>query len=226
VVALEGQKELRGMYYGVEKGALSLRSFGNVLVLGGGGHRTGANMRKGPVEAGCCTGYAPLRKAAELYYPEAVEKDAWSAQDCMPHDGVPFIGQYSMWRPYWYVATGFHKWGMTSSMISAVILSNLICGTREFGNINPALFSPQRCNVKASVRDFWKDMGESILGLSAGLFAPRVRKCPHMGCRLKWNSAEGSWDCPCHGSRFDAKGQLLDNPAQIDLSQGRSGYHS
>ncbi|MCL2540715.1 MAG: FAD-dependent oxidoreductase [Firmicutes bacterium] len=43
--------------------------------------------------------------------------------------------------------------------------------------------------------------------------------CPHMGCALTWNKDEKSWDCPCHGSRFDYKGQLLDNPALEDLEK-------
>ena len=38
-----------------------------------------------------------------------------------------------------------------------------------------------------------------------------------MGCALKWNLAEHSWDCPCHGSRFDEAGKVLDNPANGDL---------
>ena len=38
--------------------------------------------------------------------------------------------------------------------------------------------------------------------------------CPHMGCQLSWNPDEQSWDCPCHGSRFDVEGNLLDDPAQ------------
>ena len=38
--------------------------------------------------------------------------------------------------------------------------------------------------------------------------------CPHMGCELAWNPDEHSWDCPCHGSRFDSKGNLLNGPAQ------------
>lgn len=38
--------------------------------------------------------------------------------------------------------------------------------------------------------------------------------CPHMGCELTWNPDECSWDCPCHGSRFDREGNLLDGPAQ------------
>lgn len=42
--------------------------------------------------------------------------------------------------------------------------------------------------------------------------------CPHLGCELAWNPQEKSWDCPCHGSRFDYKGRLLDGPAQKNLS--------
>ena len=42
-------------------------------------------------------------------------------------------------------------------------------------------------------------------------------KCPHLGCQLEWNPDEKSWDCPCHGSRFDYYGNLIDNPAQENL---------
>ena len=42
-------------------------------------------------------------------------------------------------------------------------------------------------------------------------------RCPHLGCQLEWNPDEKSWDCPCHGSRFDYQGNLLDNPALENL---------
>ena len=42
-------------------------------------------------------------------------------------------------------------------------------------------------------------------------------RCPHLGCQLTWNPDENSWDCPCHGSRFDKEGHLLSGPAQKDL---------
>jgi len=43
--------------------------------------------------------------------------------------------------------------------------------------------------------------------------------CPHLGCVVHWNSFESSWDCPCHGSRFDALGRLLMGPANSDLAK-------
>ena len=42
-------------------------------------------------------------------------------------------------------------------------------------------------------------------------------RCPHLGCQLEWPPDEKSWDCPCHGSRFDYQGNLLDNPALENL---------
>jgi len=41
--------------------------------------------------------------------------------------------------------------------------------------------------------------------------------CTHMDCLLEWNDGEQSWDCPCHGSRFDVDGRVLDTPAVEDL---------
>ena len=48
---------------------------------------------------------------------------------------------------------------------------------------------------------------------AVNVLTPVGPRCPHMGCVLKWNEQERSWDCPCHGSRFDRRGRLLDNPA-------------
>jgi Rieske Fe-S protein len=42
--------------------------------------------------------------------------------------------------------------------------------------------------------------------------------CPHLGCIVQWNAAEHSWDCPCHGSRFDKQGKVINGPSNVDLS--------
>ncbi len=44
--------------------------------------------------------------------------------------------------------------------------------------------------------------------------------CPHLGGIVQWNGAEASWDCPCHGARFDAFGHVIRGPANVDLLPG------
>lgn len=43
--------------------------------------------------------------------------------------------------------------------------------------------------------------------------------CPHMGCQIQWNDTENTWDCPCHGSRFECDGKLKNGPAKRGLDQ-------
>ncbi len=219
VLAVTDCPELDGMYYGADEGGLSLRSLGDVLLIGGGGHRTGKNKTGGAYEA--------LRRAAERYFPGSREVGHWSAQDCVPHDGIPFIGQYFYGCRDWYVATGYQKWGMTSAMVAARLLTDMLTGVK---NPYEAVFTPGRHHVKAAFPNLMKDVGESICGLTAGWIpglgqkvesgdgkSVKVPRCAHLGCKLTWNPDEESWDCPCHGSRYDKNGKLLDEPARRNL---------
>ena len=200
VLALSGCERIKGMYYGIDQEGLSFRQAGDLLLLGGSSGRTGENT--------CGRAYDYLAQSAKKYYPESREEMRWAAQDCMPHDGVPFIGRYSVFTPSLYVATGFQKWGMTTAMVAAQMLRDELCEVKSpYGE----LFSPQRMYVRAGFKNFIKDVGVSIKGLTKGAFSrPR---CSHMGCALVWNPEEKSWDCPCHGSRFEESGAILDNPA-------------
>ncbi len=196
VIALKKAPDVGGMYIDSVKNGLSFRNYGDLLLLGGGGHRTG---KKGG-------GFTALRSFAETAFPGAVEAAAWAAQDCMSLDGIPYIGNYSKHTPDLYVASGFNKWGMTSSMAAAMLLHDLVLG-RE----NPwkELFSPSRSILKPQL---------FVNGVSAvgNLLFPSLKRCPHLGCSLRWNRQEHTWDCPCHGSRFEGDGGLINGPAQKD----------
>ena len=127
----------------------------------------------------------------------------------MTLDGIPYIGQYSAATPELFVATGFNKWGMTSAMVSAMILTDLVQG-RE--NPFAKAFTPQRTALRPQ-------LAVNAVEATVNLLTPTVPRCPHLGCALKWNRQERTWDCPCHGSRFAEDGQLLDNPATGGLKK-------
>ena len=60
--------------------------------------------------------------------------------------------------------------------------------------------------------------GEKLAAYNDGRRLHKVSsKCSHLGCELVWNPDEKSWDCPCHGSRFSADGEVLNGPAQKRL---------
>ncbi len=196
-LALENGPNVGGMYVCGEKGGFSFRNSGNYLLLGGNSHRTGKQS----------TGWAPLEQLAQQCYPDAPAVYRWATQDCMSLDSIPYIGQYSACTPGVYVATGFNKWGMTSSMVSAMVLRDLILQKRT---PYKALFSPSRSILT-------RQLAVNALESATNLLRPTAPRCPHLGCALHWNSQERSWDCPCHGSRFDEAGKKLNNPAQKDL---------
>lgn len=244
LAALEGcyteqKARLDGMYLDADPDGYTFRNYKDYLLVGSGNHRTG---QYNPLNA-----YAKIEEATKQWYPNAKIKYTWSNQDCITPDSIPYIGRYSANTPNIYVATGFNKWGMTSSMVSAMILSDMIIGrTNEYQKV----FNPRRLMLSGS-RVFLKDaaiitislltellkiphdkLGEierekaGVIkqdGQRIGVYRDKddtyyyvTTKCPHLGCKLEWNQNELTWDCPCHGSRFDYRGNLINNPAMRD----------
>ena len=65
--------------------------------------------------------------------------------------------------------------------------------------------------------------GVAVHRAASGELTERSAVCPHLGCLVRWNPAEGSWDCPCHGSRFAPEGDLLSGPAARGLGPADPG---
>lgn len=198
-MALTNAPALDGMYLDERENGLSFRSWNGSLILGGGGHRTGKSGG----------GWHELEQFTQAHYPNASITHRWATQDCMSLDGIPYIGRYSARTQNLYVATGFNKWGMTSSMMAAQVLTDMITGK---GSPYAEVFSPSRSMLQPQ-------LGINTMEAAKNLLTFPAKRCPHMGCALKWNPQEHSWDCPCHGSRFTEEGKLIDNPATGNLKK-------
>lgn len=236
VLSSKCNKVLNGMYIDAE-GGLSVRYYKDNVLIGGEAHRTG--------KAYDYNSFKLLENKAKRYFNDFKAENCWSAQDCISLDGIPYIGRFVKSNPYIYVATGFNKWGMTSAMVSANIISDMIIGKNNYEN---SVFSPFRFNLFASSKNIFKNSVETVSGFCGYLGCTNLKgndvrcdtaeiinykgkkcgayrckdgklyvvslKCPHLKCILNWNDTTKTWDCPCHGSRYDYKGNLLDNPAQ------------
>ena len=235
-----------GMYINAEQPNRSLRRLdtdqGEYILVVGDSHKTGQGESTN-------NHYNALIDFADNLFTIEDIPYRWSTQDCMTLDGVPYIGNFTDKTPNLYIATGFGKWGMTNSMVSSMLLNDLIVkGESPWEEIyNPSRksiipsakeFSKQGINVssnliggkiKRGTKDKKVERGQGkiidIDGKKVGAYRDEDGKlhlvnltCTHMGCELNWNSAERSWDCPCHGSRFNVDGEILNGPAVHPLS--------
>lgn len=199
VIALKDAADVNGMYVDEAQKGMSFRNYKDLLLIGGGDHRTGkqgGNWRE-------------LREFAKVYYINAKEKFFWATQDCMTLDDIPYIGNYSNSTPNLYVGTGFNKWGITGAMCAAMLLTDMV---QEKKNQFAEIYNPSRSILKPKLIVNGFEAVTNIITI-----APK--RCPHLGCKLNWNSVEHTWDCPCHGSRFEENGKLIDNPAMKSLEK-------
>ncbi len=195
--AFKNAPSLDAMYVDQTKDGLTFRQYNDFLIVGGGAHRTGKKGEKST---------APER-FVKTHFENASLVARWSAQDCITLDSVPYIGMYSKNTPNLFVATGFNKWGITSSLVGASVLCDLVRGKN---NSLQKLFDPSRTI-------FHPQLFLNVLNSIFNILTPTTPRCPHLGCALKYNDAEQTWDCPCHGSRFSKDGTVLNSPATNDL---------
>lgn len=222
----------------------SLRSFGELMIVGGEGHPAGARQAE-PQR------FARLEQFAREHWDVAEVSHRWSAQDPVAWDHLPVVGPYHPRTSRLFVASAFQKWGLSGGSFAARILSDLIAG-----RVSPWAdrFKPARIGVRGlpklaqlNAKVAIDIVGDRVLPAQAGSAAEIGRgegrvvrdgvgktgvyrdergtthavsiRCTHLGCLLRFNSAERSWDCPCHGSRFDVDGAVLEGPATEPLER-------
>lgn len=201
IVALGGVPSFSGMYLHIDEGGFSLRRQGGLTLLGAFDYTCGKHTDTNYDEL--------LRRKAGGFFSDARPIAAWHSQDLISADGLPFIGPYSLRTPNHFVAAGFSKWGMTNSMAAAQAIS-----ARILGEALPeaAIFDPAR-TIKRSMFPVLKTFASTAASYLSGLPRKSAPRCPHMGCKLKYVDASASWDCPCHGSRFDSIGRIKNGPS-------------
>jgi glycine/D-amino acid oxidase-like deaminating enzyme len=179
-----------------------------LLVVGGEGHPTGEDedtRRR----------YAALEAYAREQFGASEVTHRWSAHDLMPADGLPYIGAYTPASRHLWTAAGFRKWGMSNATMAAEILVARLRGDEhELASV----FDTNRTDVRATAPGIAKKIAHDARHFVGDrLTNSDAPVCTHLGCKLAWNTAERTWDCPCHGSRFDAEGAVLTGPATKPL---------
>lgn len=213
-----------------------------VLIVVGADHKTGE-------KTDLSNSYKKLENIAKQIYPQGKVENYWNTEDCITLDKIPYIGKYSnMWENA-YVATGFNKWGITTSNIAANIITDMIIGRKnryedifistrvepvknrqEVGNMLKETVSSlvlKKFELPESEQASLKNEEGKIIeieGEKVGAYKDKegriytiVPKCAHLGCELSWNNLDKTWDCPCHGSRYDYTGKMLYGPTVRDL---------
>ena len=242
------QRLFEGMYINSEEPTISLRTakFGDeyLLIVVGFDHKTGAQID-------LSNSYRYLEEVAKSLYPEGKIKYRWNTEDCITLDKIPYIGNFSNLWENAYVATGFNKWGITTSNIAAEIITDKILGQE---NEYEEIFKSTRLEPIKNIKEVTNMVKESVNSLvtkklelpqeeanqiqngegkivevngqKIGIYKNNEGEvykvnpvCKHLGCELSWNNLEKTWDCPCHGSRYDFKGNLIYGPSVKNLDK-------
>jgi glycine/D-amino acid oxidase-like deaminating enzyme/nitrite reductase/ring-hydroxylating ferredoxin subunit len=212
----------------------------DLLLVGGEDHKTGQ-----PVEGGAP--FMRLEQWAKKTFPMVTRtRFRWSGQVQEPSDGLAFIGRALTAKEEVFVATGDSGMGLTHGTIAGMMITDLIKGRKNPWEkvYDPGRkqlntdFVKENANVMkqytelltggdvSSLDDIRPGSGAvmrdgvhklAVYRDEKGMVHKRSAVCTHLGCIVHWNSVEKTWDCPCHGSRFDPKGKVLMGPAVDDL---------
>ena len=206
----------------------SLRYYKNYLIFGSNDHRLTNKMDYGQ-------NYQKSKEDFIKYFHKEPEY-VWMNQDIISNDSLPFIGKI---KNNLYISTSYNTWGMTNATIGSKIIADLI---NEKENEYTYLFNPKRITIPLVLNSFigvfhyLKAYLESLFrrnnpyyikikGLIYGIYIDdngikhKVKLlCPHMKCLLVFNNEEKTWDCPCHGSRFDLDGNIINTPSVKEIS--------
>ncbi|HVR33201.1 MAG TPA: FAD-dependent oxidoreductase [Acidimicrobiia bacterium] len=103
--------------------------------------------------------------------------------------------------------------------IGTIIKDNVHVAGHLVGDRVARLLAPSIIDMSPGEGRIVKADGHTLAAhrTADGVFKVVSATCTHMGCTVKWNEAETSWDCPCHGSRFDVDGRVLNAPATRPL---------
>lgn len=231
-----------GMWYSPDAGEIAWRSYGDRhrLIISGASHRSG----QGGDERMC---YAALEAAARERFGELIVRRWWSTQDAHTPDGLPYIGKMmGRDRCYmatgfngWGMTTSAVAADILTALVAgehhdlAEMLSTTRLGVKGAGKLATEsadfLFkalaeevagegSPE--DVEPGAGRVMRVHGRGHLAVARGFdgtTSVHHAHCTHMRCAVEYNEAEGTWDCPCHGSRFLADGAWLHGPTRRGL---------
>lgn len=167
----------------------------------------------------------------------------WSIHDLTSNDLLPLIGRID--NGNLLVATAFNKWGMTNGVLSSKILSDIILKNEneyiDLFKLNRKISLKRTINFFTDTfniskiyigtkldknKKFYNDKVKfvTIDGKSYGVYTDNNGKkhkirnlCPHMKSGLIFNFMDKTWDCPCHGSKFDVDGNVIKGPSVFDI---------
>lgn len=177
----------------------------------------------------------------EVYSLNIKPEYIWSNIDIITNDYLPYIG---LIEDNLFIGTGYNTWGMTNGSLAGKILSDLVL---ERENKYAKLFNPKRCvssicSITEDIYSSAKPFIENKLIKNKSFYSDKVifakkdgkniaiyidkdgkehivyNRCPHLKCSLIFNEVEKTWDCPCHASRFDIDGKVIEGPSKYNIS--------